>query len=61
MKKNDRKTLDVFNDENVAECAHTYEKKKDDHLKGLRKAYVSWMILGAEYTGGGILLFNSNY
>jgi len=61
VKKKDSKTPDVFNDATVAECAQTYAKKKADYLKDLRQAYGSWMTLGAEYTGGGILLFDSNY
>ena len=61
MKKKDEKTHDVYNDATVAECAQTYVKKKAKYLKDIRQAYGSWMILGAEYTGGGIVLFDSNY
>ena len=61
VKKNDGKTPDVFNDATVMECIQTYTKKKADYFKDLRQAYGSWMTLGAEYTGGGILLFDSNY
>jgi len=60
-KKKDTKIPDVFYDTSVAECAQAYAKKKADFVKDLREAYGSWMSLGAQYTGGGILLFDSNY
>jgi len=60
-KKKDNKTPDVFYDTGVAECALAYAKKKADFVKDLRQAYGTWMSLGAQYTGGGILLFDSNY
>ena len=61
MKKKYGKKSYVFNDATVAECAQTYTTKKADYLKDLRQAYGSWMALGAEYAGVGILLFDSNY
>lgn len=60
-KKKDGQIPDVFYDTSVAECAQAYAKKKADFLKDLREAYGSWMSLGAQYTGGGILLFDSSY
>ena len=59
-KKKDGKTPDVFNDASVAECATAYAKKKADFVKDLRLAYGAWMSLGAQYTGGGILLFDAS-
>ena len=45
----------------MVECAQTYAKEKADYLKYIRQAYGLWMALGAEYTGGGVLVFYSNY
>ena len=60
-KKKDGKTPGVFNDSTVADCAQVYAKKKAEYLKDLSQTYGSWMILGVDYTGGVILLFDSNY
>ena len=60
-KKKDTNIPDVFYDTTVAECAQVYAKKKTNFVKDLREAYGSWMSLGAQYTGGDRLLFDSNY